>query len=840
MTASRCLATIFAIVAALASAPAPASAEPRLMAPAPVAAAPMSATDIDLNWSDVNLNVDRFIIERSTHPRRHFAPIATIEGGARSYHDGYLAPVTTYYYRVRARRGASLSRRSEVVGATTMPTAPVVPSPSVTVTPVPTQTPVATATIVAATATEVPVATATRTATPVPTATLTVTVTSTPIPTVTATRTANPTATATKTATATATATKTATPMPTTTPTVTATPDAVAPSAPSGVSAAAASCTDVTISWSAATDAGGSGLKGYDVYRNGTMIQQITAPATSTRDTGLAGGTVYTYLVIARDNAGNVSAASIGAIVNTPSCNRPPTANAGADQSASPGAAVTVNGSASTDVDGTIVSWSWSFGDGSSGTGAVAVHSYRDPGTYVATLTVTDDDGAQATDTATVRVTAATGGAHVRSQRFGGALVDQAYATAVDAAGNVVVTGEFSDRVSFGGATLSSAGATDVFIAKYGANGQSIWSKRLGGTLDDRGTGIAADPNGDVLVTGFIAGTVDFGMGPTTGGGGRDVFLAKYSGANGALVWVKRLGNTADDYGNGVAVDEAGNVIVVGQFASTVDFGGGALTSSYGSADIFIAKYSPNGDHLWSKRFGTSGIDIGQAVAVGPNGTIAMTGSFQAGVDFGTGVLRSTDASDDVFVAVYTADGQPLWAKRFGADFGDSGWGIAMDGDGNVVVAGTFRLTIDFGGGPMMSNGNTPGDAFLAKFGPTGAHLWSKHFGGISFDVARAVAVDGDGNVAVTGYYQGTADFGAGAVTSAGVADAFVAKFSSAGAPLWSHVYGSDSTDYGLSMAFDPTGNLVVAGAFSGSIDFGGGPLTSAGDRDVMVVTLAP
>jgi fibronectin type 3 domain-containing protein len=96
--------------------------------------------------------------------------------------------------------------------------------------------------------------------------------------------------------------------------------DAIAPTVPTGLSAIAASCSQINLSWGASTDSGGSGLKGYNVYRNGSYLKQVLAPSTTTSDTGLVASTVYSYAVSAIDNAGNESAKSNTASTNTPAC----------------------------------------------------------------------------------------------------------------------------------------------------------------------------------------------------------------------------------------------------------------------------------------------------------------------------------------------------------------------------------------------------------------------------------------------------------------------------------------------------------------------------------------
>jgi uncharacterized protein (AIM24 family) len=181
-----------------------------------------------------------------------------------------------------------------------------------------------------------------------------------------------------------------------------------------------------------------------------------------------------------------------------------------------------------------------------------------------------------------------------------------------------------------------------------------------------------------------------------------------------------------------------------------------------GYLDGFVAKFSgANGTHVWSKRFGGTGQDeTVDGVAVDGSGNVVVTGRFQGSVNFGGAGLTSA-GGQDVFLAKYSSSGTHLWSKRFGGTLGDRGNSVAVDGNGNVVVTGTFSGSIDFGGGALTSSGTQ--DLFLAKFSGTGGHLWSKRFGGSSsYDVGTGVAVDDSDNVLVTGCFMGTADFGKG------------------------------------------------------------------------------
>jgi hypothetical protein len=414
-----------------------------------------------------------------------------------------------------------------------------------------------------------------------------------------------------------------------------------------------------------------------------------------------------------------------------------------------------------------------------------------------------------------------------------------AQSVTVDAGGNAIAEGFFSGSIDFGCGTLSSTGSSDIFIAKYSPTGSCQWSKHLGSSGSSAAAySGAVDGSSNIVVTGYFSGSVDFGGGSLSSAGLNDIFIAKYS-STGAYLWAKRIGGLSNDLAYSITTDTNNNIIVTGYFVGSVDFGGGSLTSS-GVADIFIAKYSPTGAHLWSKRLGGSGSDISKSIATDSGGDVVVTGTFQGTVDFGGGSLTSA-GSKDIFVAKYSSAGAYIWSRSFGSSNDDYAYGVAVDGYGNVILTGTFIGTIDFGGGPMSPAGG--GDIFLAKYSSTGQYIWAKHFGATSIyaSIANAVATDANGNIALTGSILGNINFGSGYLFSNGTYDILLAKFSPDGVNLWSKRFGGDYDDHGNAVAVDDiSGNVYMVGDFTASVDFGGGALTSQNTPDAFIATFAP
>jgi hypothetical protein len=415
------------------------------------------------------------------------------------------------------------------------------------------------------------------------------------------------------------------------------------------------------------------------------------------------------------------------------------------------------------------------------------------------------------------------------SQRFGDAPAQLSQSVATDASGNVYLTGAFDGSVDFGGGGLSTAGSSDMFLVKFNSAGGHQWSQRFGDVASQKGNSVATDASGNVYVTGYFMGTINFGGANLVSAGSNDIFLVKFNSA-GVHQWSKRFGDASDQQGFAVATDASGNVYMSGGFSGTVNFGGANLT---GTLDTFLAKFNAAGVHQWSQRFGDVADDQEcHSVATDISGNVYMAGFFAGTINFGGANLVSA-GSNDIFVAKFNTSGVHQWSQRFGDASDQDGLGVATDASSNVYVTGAFAGTANFGGALLTSAADY--DVFLVKFNSAGVHQWSERFGEWSAQVAYSVATDAAANVYVTGYFDGAVSFGGGFLTSAGALDIFLAKFNTAGVHQWSYRFGDGLGQSCYSLATDASANVYITGQFFGSVDFGAGPLTSAGSGDIFV-----
>jgi len=300
---------------------------------------------------------------------------------------------------------------------------------------------------------------------------------------------------------------------------------------------------------------------------------------------------------------------------------------------------------------------------------------------------------------------------------------NSAYSQAIvtDLQSNVYTVGNFrDDSITFGDLTLTRPVGTTVnaFIVKQDPSGNVLWAKNFGETNSTSIWKTTMDNLGNLYIVGNFSGIVNFGnITMTNLGGGKDLFLAKLD-TFGEVLWAKQLEAhwdnqvpSSDSYD--ITLDQAGNIYFTGGFYGTLEVGTTTLISSTPEVVTpFVIKTNNAGEPLWAKKFTCGARSYSTGITSDASGKVYIIGSFNKSIDFDGISFSSFGANNpsypdypDAFVLKMDDLGTVEWAVKYGALGIDQGIAITTDTTGNVVVLGTFQLSVNFGTTSLTSAG---------------------------------------------------------------------------------------------------------------------------------------
>ena len=266
----------------------------------------------------------------------------------------------------------------------------------------------------------------------------------------------------------------------------------------------------------------------------------------------------------------------------------------------------------------------------------------------------------------------------------------------------------------------------------------------------------------------------------------------KYT-SGGNAVWAVHAGGDSYNSPYSLTTDHQGNILVTGLFSGTCIFGAYTLVS-YGSYDVFTAKYSTDGVCLWAQQGGGQSSDYGYSVAADNQDNIIVTGTFEQFAQFGDFTVQSGNPYGDIFVVKYDPAGNVLWLNSAinptgGLSFNNISYGTRTDNNNNVFITGSFSGVIQFGSTTLVSSfDGTNQDVFLAKYDSQGGFVWVTQAGSDSsggYFYGHDIKIDKNNNILLTGTFNGEAVFNGIVITGLENSDIFIAQFNQSGAPVW-------------------------------------------------------
>lgn len=421
----------------------------------------------------------------------------------------------------------------------------------------------------------------------------------------------------------------------------------------------------------------------------------------------------------------------------------------------------------------------------------------------------------------------------------------QSHTIKVDKYGNTYYAGNFRDTVDFdpgpGVFNLITSSSTLYggcpFISKLDASGNFVWAKAFTAPVPGGDWGsafdIAVDDSENVYITGEYWGAgMDFDPGPGIANlpfnGSGDCYISKLD-KSGNFLWVKQYASMSQysrESGTNIKVDSMGNVYVV--------------VSNYFSfqTDITLLKINAGGNIAWTKSIGGGGDEAIRGMAIGNDGNLYITGTFQDFINLPPFWFTGPGFTDS-FLSKLDTSGNILWAQEIvGSDF-TIAQDISLDNNRNIFIAGSFNDTVDFDPGPAVYNlisVTNAFDAFITKLDSTGNFVWVKSFGSINTDAGSYLALDSAANIYTIGTFRDTVDFDPGAGVYSMMAhtvygDVFYSKLDSSGNFIWAKQLDASISQCLHGLAIDKAASIYTTGFFLDTADF---------DLDAGVYNLIP
>lgn len=355
--------------------------------------------------------------------------------------------------------------------------------------------------------------------------------------------------------------------------------------------------------------------------------------------------------------------------------------------------------------------------------------------------------------------------------RFGGTDHDIGASIAVGPAGVAAVTGAFRGNASFGGFKVQGDTNNRVFVANLASTGVISSVAAASQSTRSAGRSIAVDAQGNIYVCGGFDGVLQLGT-TTLNGGSGDIFIARLS-STGKWDWALAGTGNGDEFCGGLDIDSAGNLFACASTSSTALVIGSHTVSSIGTPTLVMLKIDSAGKLVWGKALASA---VCTGLRMGAGGA-AITGIFEGTTQFGSTTITSK-GNEDAFTAFVDASGTPQWALAGGGAQTDMAKGVAVT-KLSTFSSGLFKLNAWFGSTWLSNQGSN--DVFVFKQSSNGTPVWAVSAGGSANESGECIGVDGNGDVVVAGTFGGGTMVIGSYSFSASIGDVFVWKLTNTG-----------------------------------------------------------
>jgi hypothetical protein len=311
-----------------------------------------------------------------------------------------------------------------------------------------------------------------------------------------------------------------------------------------------------------------------------------------------------------------------------------------------------------------------------------------------------------------------------------------------------------------------------------------IWGKQSGTNKEEYVLNHVSDQNGNIYVSGKTTGAFD-----KQNFGRNDGFITKIDSL-GNTIWSKQFGTTMEEDILWSSIDEKGCIYITGSTTGTLG------DKNSGKEDVFVIKYNPAGQIVWTRQFGTDSTDVGRGIYCDGKGSVYVTGST-------SGVMgKGSFGKSDGFIVKLDSEGNTIFAIQFGTSLDDYPYAITGDGNSKIFICGTTW-------GDIAGKNKGMIDAFAGSWNEKGEIIKLTQFGTDGFDIAEQLTIDDKMDIYVAGSTSGNM-----AGSQLGEGDCFLTKINSNGEIVWIKQFGTKNHDGARSIALNKkvSDNLLVSG----------------------------
>lgn len=419
---------------------------------------------------------------------------------------------------------------------------------------------------------------------------------------------------------------------------------------------------------------------------------------------------------------------------------------------------------------------------------------------------------------------------------------DFIYEMVEDDSGNIYIAGSIFVDCWLGSIVVQTKGLGDIIVAKLDSNGTWLWAKSTGTAIAyDEARGIAIDDDGDVYITGYINGTVEFGS-TTLESNGFDGYVAKLNGTNGNWIYAIQYGGFDVDVGWDLVVDSDENIYVTGYYQNRTTFGPYILEGGTPSSNskFFIAKYNRTNPEPWRWAYSAVGdpVSVGFQLVLDDLENIYVVGYNSGTVTWHNSFTSTATGNYNGFILKYNTSGIFFWGRAvgtgscFGGACGVYFNNVVMDSQNRIIVGGNQLGDVYIDGGHQ---GIGDWDVAVSRWQTDGTNDWWAIAGSSGDDRVQALAVNPQDRPVVGGWLAGSAQFGSYILSNiSGASDFFIAQLFTDGTWDWALKMGGSGEDTTHALLGLSDGRYIAGGYFSGTVDFGDIP-HSATDEDIFV-----